>query len=76
MNQVLEPVDKQLLVLLHDEELAQHDVGLVEALTGQLLAVDLRDAGQVGDGLVAHRLGHEVAVFLGGGRHLVMTLVL
>ena len=43
---------------------------LVESLGLEPLAQNLSDSGQVRNGLVAHGLGHEVAVLLRSGRHL------
>ena len=65
----LDPLNEQLLVLLQQEELPQHDVGLVESLALEPLAKDVANARQVGDGLLAHGLGHEVPVLLRGGGH-------
>ena len=66
---LFEPVDEQVLVLLEDEKLAEHDVGLVVALGLQTFAENLPDAGQVRHRFVVHGLGHEVAVLLRRRRH-------
>ena len=45
-------------------------MSLVEALRLQPLSENLSDSGQIGDGLVVHGLGHEVAMLLRSGTHL------
>lgn len=65
---VPEPHLEKFEVLLQNQELAEHDVGLVEAGLRQLGGQDGSDPGQLGDGLVTHRLGHELPVLLGSGR--------
>jgi hypothetical protein len=60
----LEPVDEEILVFLQDRKLSKNDVSLVKAFGLQPLPENLSDSGQIGDGLVAHGLGHEFAMLL------------
>lgn len=65
----LQPITKQLVVLLQQQVLAQNDVGLVVALLFQPFAQNLSHAGEIRHGFVAHGLGDEVPMFLRSRRH-------
>ena len=74
-GQVLDPIHEKVLVLLEQEELAQDDVCLVEALSLQSLADHGSDPRQVGHWLLTHWLSHEVPVLLRRCRHDVLLYV-
>lgn len=66
---VLQPVNEEFLVLLQDQELTQHNMGLIEAFAGESLTQHRSDAGQLRHFLLPHGLSHKVTVLLAGGRH-------
>jgi len=65
----LQPITKQLVVLLQQQVLAQHDVSLVVAFLFQSFAQHLSNAGEIRHGFIAHWLGDEVPMFLRSRRH-------
>jgi len=63
-GKVLDPFNKQILVLLEEQELTKDGVRLVETLGFQAFAEDISDSSQVGHGLLPHGLGDKVPVLL------------
>jgi len=61
----LEPLDEQFFVLLQDEELSQHDGGLIEANLRQPPAIRGSNACHLCDVLIPHGLSDEGSVLLG-----------
>ncbi|KAH9397203.1 hypothetical protein TYRP_003513 [Tyrophagus putrescentiae] len=68
---VLQPLHKELFVLLQHQVLPEDNVGL--AFGGEPLAEHLANASQVGAGLFAHRLRDEALVLLRGGHNVAGT---
>jgi len=61
----LQPFDKNLFILLQDEELSQHDVSLIKAKFAQPPTVRGSNPGHFSDVLIAHGLSDEGSVLLG-----------
>jgi len=59
-RQICQPIDEHVFVLLQQQELTENHIRLVEALVDQLCTVHRPDAGQLGDGFLAHRFGYEI----------------
>merc|ERR1719219_1454840 len=75
-GQILDPFHEQILVLLQEKKLPQHDVSHIEALALQSFPQHISDTGQVRHGLLAHRLRYKVTVLLRGGGHCSVLYLL